>query len=80
MKTFRPRTGHTIESGGEDVLAGVLLHVLEPAGPVDRTVHGARLEMTFNDVQDGVIVTLDHVDDLGGAETAGVEWLAAEVG
>ena len=77
MKTFRSRTGHAIEGGGEDVLAGVLLHVLEPAGPVDRTVHGAGLELTLHDVQDGVIATLDHVDDPGGAKTTGVERLAA---
>ena len=30
-----------VERGGQDMLAGVLLHVLEPPGPVDPPVHGA---------------------------------------
>ena len=45
MKAHRPNAEQPIEGGGEHVLAGVLLHVIEAPRPVNLPVHGAIARM-----------------------------------
>ena len=78
------------EDGGEEVLAGVLLHVVEAAGPVDVALDfGAEGERLADVVPDlAVLVFFDGVDGNvegcarggDGAEQAGVIGLAAAGG
>ena len=65
-----------IERGRQHVLAGVLLHVLEPARPVDPAVHRPGLDLALDDVHDAAVFVIDDVDDARGAERAGIERLA----
>jgi pyrimidine operon attenuation protein/uracil phosphoribosyltransferase len=59
----------------------VLLHVIEPAGPVDRTVDTpANLQSggrSFHDVRHVTVVFVDDIDDAMRAERAGIAGLAA---
>ena len=79
VKALGPRAGEPVERRREHVLAGVLLHVLEAARPVDRA-RGTRslaAASRFDHVQDRAVVPIDDVDDARAAERAGVERLAA---
>ena len=87
MKALGPNAAHLIDRRGEHVLAGVLLHVLEPAGPVDVArddldgrvadpTHGD-LDLALDQVDDRAVLPLDDVEHAGAAERAGVEGLAA---
>jgi len=60
---------------GEQVLAGVLLHVVEAARPVDRSGEPVTHDRGLDDVGDAVAL-VDHVDDRHAAEPTGVERLA----
>jgi hypothetical protein len=70
MKTHGPNTEQTIHGGGEDVLAGVLLHVIEATGPIDHPMdlltHSWRdtsRRVVFTDhVRDAAILFVDNVD------------------
>ena len=78
------------EDGGEEVLAGMLLHVVEAAIPVDaafdRSACGKRLADEVPDL--AVLVFFDGFDGNvegdattgDGAQKAGIEWLAAAGG
>ena len=59
------------------MLTGVLLHVIEPAGPVDDAVHRVVRERRVQHVQDVAVLLVDDVDDAGAAQRAGVERLPA---
>ncbi len=68
------------EDGGEQVLAGVLLHVVEAAAPVDDAGGGAGGDQGIGgrgEVVGDAIALIDDVEDGDAAEGAGVEGLAA---
>ena len=55
------------QQAGEDVLAGVLLHVVESAGPVDGALHrGADLHRAAAGVEDHTVLFVD----VGDGDTA----------
>ena len=58
------------------MLAGVLLHVVEPARPVDRTLDAVPRHGRIEQVRDPVAL-IDDVDHRRRAEAPGVERLAA---
>ena len=67
-----------LEDGREQVLAGVLLHVIEAARPVDAAgdLVGS-VEGRVQDVRDAILL-LDHLDDAGDtARVSEIERLAA---
>ena len=68
-----------LEHGGEKMLAGVLLHVIEAARPLDATFDRARGEFLVDDVDD-VVVLIADVEDIGLSEEADVVRLAARGG
>src|SRR5262245_42443590 len=61
------------------MLPGVLLHVVEPARPVDDSTN--RLSdprrRSFDNVHDLAVLIVNHVDDARRTERACVEWLTA---
>jgi hypothetical protein len=60
------------------VLPRVLLHVIEPARPVDRATHTRpAAEGSLYDVSDLAVLTIDHIDDARLAERSRVERLPA---
>ena len=66
-----------IERGRQDVLAGVLLHVIEPACSVDGALHvRAGRDYAIENVQD-LVALIHNVDDASLAERACVERLTA---
>ena len=83
MKADRPRAEQLVERRRQHVLSGVLLHVVEPPGPVDLSVdHVARsrfpvLGVEFGHVRDRPVLFVHDVDDAEWTEQAGVERLAA---
>ena len=59
----------------------VLLHVIEPAVPVDHTVHAHSFgNRTVEHMADYSLFTVDDLDDAAVAQRAGVEWLSARSG
>ena len=58
------------------MLAGVLLHVVEAAGPVQPAMEPLACDRAGQEVGDPVTLVYD-VDDLDAAEVAGIERLAA---
>ena len=62
------------------MLPRVLLHVIEPAAPIDRTADGvadrAVRQRLGEDVRDAVVLG-DDVGDRRSVERAQIEWLAA---
>ena len=65
-----------VERGRQHVLAGVLLHVLESALPVDCAVDRSDSGLAIEHVHD-VVVSIDDVDDARVAKRPGVERLPA---
>ena len=52
-----------LERGGQQVLTGVLLHVIEAALPIDVTAHPRiLLELAIDEVADGAVLLLEHVE------------------
>ena len=68
-----------VQHGREEVLAGVLLHVVEAAGPVHAAVHGRPVDRVGEQVGDAVTLVHD-VHHRGAAEGPGVVRLAARGG
>ena len=67
-----------VERRRQDVLPGVLLHVIEPARPVDRPVHAAPdRDLAVEHVPHLTLIRLDDVDDERLAERPGVARLTA---
>ena len=60
---------------GEQVLAGVLLHVIMATGPADPTVDLAGAEGFRQQVSNPIVLVHD-IRDRDAVEGAGVEWLA----
>ena len=65
-----------LKHGGEEMLAGVLLHVVEAARPVDAALRFAGIQRSINDVDDFIFV-LAHVQNIGVAKFPEVVRLAA---
>jgi hypothetical protein len=60
------------------MLAGVLLHVIEAARPVDLAADDvARVQRAGHDVRDRAVVTIDDIGDRRTADRSGVERLSA---
>ena len=59
------------------MLAGVLLHVLEAAGPINPPAHRPRLDLALDQMHDAAVVFVDDIDDASGAKRAGIERLAS---
>ena len=76
VKADGSKSEQLFEDGGEEVLAGVLLHVVEAAVPVDGAIDGAGVERRGEAVRDAVVL-VDDVEDRDAADRAGVERLAA---
>jgi hypothetical protein len=68
-----------LKNGGEQVLAAVLLHVIEAARPVNRAGDSSRSRWLLNDVRDAVLF-IDHIPHQGAVDGTGVEGLAAGAG
>ena len=79
MKTDRADAEQPIERGRQHVLPGVLLHVIEPARPVDLPVGPRRQRRAARSTTctTSPVVIVDHVDDRLAAEAARVERLSA---
>ncbi len=77
MEADRPDLQQAVERRRQHVLAGVLLHVLEAARPIDPPAHRTARNLPFDHVHDAAVVFVDDVDDAGAAERAGIERLAA---
>ena len=77
VEALGPRAKHPVEGGRQHVLSGVLLHVIEPPRPIDRTVHGTGCDAAVKDVEDSPSSCSTDVEDPGSAERAGVERLTA---
>ena len=78
VEADRAGLAEPVERRGEDVLAGVLLHVIEPPRPVDRPVHAAPdRDLAVEHVPHLTVVRLDDVDDERVAERPGVARLTA---
>src|SRR5207302_10083463 len=58
------------------MLAGVLLHVIEAAGPIDAAIDATDGDGAVHDLDDAVIL-IQHIDDVCVAELAEVMRLAA---
>ena len=79
MHAHRLRAEQILEHGREEVLAGVLLHVVEPSNPIDPSVETrTRAASSGDDEHVGdSLVLVDDVDDGHAAEQASVVRLAA---
>src|SRR5579864_1075533 len=65
-----------LKHGGKQVLAGVLLHVVETASPIDAAVNRAGLKLAV-DYMDDFVLFVANVEHVGVAEFAEVMGLAA---
>src|SRR5439155_27113833 len=78
MGRERGSAEHPLERGGEDVLAGVLLHVVEAPRPLDLGVElGPRSARRLDDVPDPSVLPGLDVGHRAVAERAAVRLLAA---
>ncbi len=81
MEADGPDVRQPIEGRRQNVLAGVLLHVVEPACPVDRAgyclphAHRGRIR-SVDHVSDVAVLEIENVDDGPGAELPSIEGLA----
>ena len=71
METHRSDLEEAVERGRQHVLSG-LLHVLEPAGLIDRPVHRTSHHLPIHHVHDAAVVSVDDLDDTCRAERAGI--------
>jgi hypothetical protein len=76
MKRNGDQTEALLKNSREQMLAGVLLHVIETTRPIDATLGASRGNRTIHYVQDAVIGIV-HVDDVGITKFAEIMGLAA---
>ena len=69
-----------LENGGEKVLTGVLLHMVEAARPVDAGVNAAGGNGAINYVENVVVFQVADIEDIGFAKFAEIVGLAAGSG
>jgi hypothetical protein len=60
----------------QQVLTGVLLHVVESARPIDATMHRARLQFAIDDVND-LIALIADIEHVGIIKLAAIKRLTA---
>jgi len=79
VEAQRPRAAHAQNRRGQHVLSGVLLHVIEAAGPIDLAVDVLAWCQTrlLDDVSDPAVFLIEHIDDPQAAQCPGVERLTA---
>jgi hypothetical protein len=78
MKALGARPADRLEGRGQSVLSRVLLHVIEPARPLDDALdQRARLERTIDHVHDALILMVDHVEHRASAQGAEIVRLSA---
>ncbi len=81
MEAHRFRVGNLDERLRQNMLAGVVLHMVEAARPVDLTAHGVGFQRFFEYVEHRMIgVTDDHIHDRDIIERSGIVGLAAAGG
>ena len=67
-----------LEDRGQQMLAGVLLHVIEAPGPVNMAAHArVDLELAVHKMANRAVLLVEHVDDLRLSKGPDVERLAA---
>src|SRR6267378_2645925 len=76
MKGSRGQAEPLLEHGGKQMLAGVLLHVVKPARPVDAADHIRTFRAAVDDMNDFVAFIAD-VEDICIGDLAQVVRLAA---
>lgn len=80
MKRNSLKSEELDERGGEHVLRGMLLHMIESPRPVDGAVNLRRRDWPLDNVNDFVAVLVRNVDYSDIVQLAGVERLAARGG
>ena len=60
------------------MLAGMLLHVIEPARPVNATVDVAERHRSINEMKHAIILAILHIEDVGVAKLSEIVGLAAQ--
>jgi hypothetical protein len=65
------------ECGGKDVLAGVLLKMIQPSRPINFTVDRVAYlwRRSLNQVQDTFVFSVDAINDSSFAKRTGIRWL-----
>src|SRR5271165_1158195 len=77
MKTDGSNTKQFQQDSGKQMLAGVLLHVIEAPGPIDGTSNfTAALDRLLDHMGDAIFF-IDHLDDRSAPQRSPIEWLAA---
>src|SRR6185503_9106142 len=78
-KTPRGRVEKRDERLRENVLPGVLLHVVQSTRPVHTPVHNrtTRRRRTLDHVQHTIVTVVDALNHARSVERSGVAWLAA---
>ena len=81
VKALGARMADRLERGGEQMLSGMLLHVIEPPSPVDHASDvRARFERPVENVHKPRFLTVDHVQHHAAAQDAQVVRLPAPRG
>jgi hypothetical protein len=76
MERNRRQAEAFLKHGREQVLASVLLHVIEAARPVDAAVH-VRIQWLAIDQVQNLIAFIAHVEDVGIPDFAQIVGLAS---
>jgi len=78
MKALGAHATRALKRRGQDVLPGVLLHVVEPPRPVDDAGDGlSRLQWSRHHVSDDVVIAIHNLKHGVAAEGTRVEGLTA---
>ena len=76
VEAHRRRIEEFHQHGRQQMLASVLLHVIEAPAPVDHARHFLFNHGSAGHMRDAAVL-IDHLDDLDAAKRAGIERLAA---
>src|SRR5260370_17674286 len=76
MERNRGQAEAFLEHGRQQMLAGMLLHVVEAPRPVDATVH-FRICWTVIDDMNDFVAFIANVEDVGVADLSQIVWLAS---
>src|ERR1700682_682218 len=63
MKRYRRPTVPLLKHRGKQMLAGVLLHMIEPPRPIDATLNVPKLQLAINNVND-VFSSIAHIETI----------------
>jgi hypothetical protein len=73
------RGGHLEERLGQDVLAGVLLHVIESARPIHTAIDGSSREFAVNDMYN-IVAVVANIQNQGRSQSSDIVGLASGSG